>query len=40
MPVRQGKFTIGLLKGKLSGQGPDFFAPMTEAELEQWEGGQ
>ena len=39
VPVRQGKFTIGLLKGKLTGQGPDFFEPMDEDELEQWEGG-
>ena len=35
--VRSG-FTIGLLKDKLAGTGPDFFEPMNEDELALWEG--
>ncbi len=38
VPIPQDKFKIGLLEGQLSGQGPDFFAPMEEAELDLWEG--
>ncbi len=37
--IGQGKFKIGLLKGQLSGPGPDFFEPMEENELGLWEGG-
>jgi len=33
-------FTIGLLKGKLTGSGPDFFTPMSADELALWEGGE
>lgn len=33
----QKKFTIGLLKGKVAGSGPDFFEPMDEDELATWE---
>ncbi|UEM07079.1 type II toxin-antitoxin system prevent-host-death family antitoxin (plasmid) [Skermanella rosea] len=39
VPVSQGVFKIGLLKGKL-GTGPDFFEPMDESDLHAWEGGQ
>ena len=39
VPVQQGQFKIGLLKGKVTGQGPDFFAPMDEGDLDLWEGG-
>jgi prevent-host-death family protein len=35
--IRSG-FTIGLLKGELAGTGPDFFEPMSEADLALWEG--
>ena len=38
VPVARGAFQIGLLKGQL-GQGPDFFAPQAEADLQLWEGG-
>jgi prevent-host-death family protein len=38
VPVVQGGFKIGLLKGKL-GAGPDFFEPMEEGDLDLWEGG-
>ncbi len=38
VPVTQGAFKVGLLKGKL-GAGPDFFAPMDEGDLGLWEGG-
>lgn len=38
VPVRQGAFKVGLLKGKL-GNGPDFFEPMEESDLGLWEGG-
>jgi prevent-host-death family protein len=37
--LERGKFKIGLLKGQLAGPGPDFFEPMSESDLEQWEGG-
>ncbi|BAI76782.1 hypothetical protein AZL_f00220 (plasmid) [Azospirillum sp. B510] len=38
VPVSRGAFTIGLLKDKL-GSGPDFFEPMSDKELDGWEGG-
>jgi prevent-host-death family protein len=38
VPVIQGAFKIGLLKGKL-GAGPDFFEPMEGGDLDLWEGG-
>ena len=38
VPVPQGAFKVGLLKGKL-GTGPDFFKPMEEVDLDLWEGG-
>ncbi|WP_404400860.1 type II toxin-antitoxin system Phd/YefM family antitoxin [Pelagibacterium halotolerans] len=38
LPIAHSAFTIGLLKGKLTGTGPDFFAPMGEDELALWEG--
>jgi antitoxin (DNA-binding transcriptional repressor) of toxin-antitoxin stability system len=36
--IPQTQFTIGLLKGKIAGRGPDFFEPMDEDELVLWEG--
>ncbi|PST22366.1 type II toxin-antitoxin system Phd/YefM family antitoxin [Mesorhizobium plurifarium] len=36
--IPQNKFTIGLLKDKVAGNGPDFFEPMSEDELAVWEG--
>ena len=38
VPVTRGAFRIGLLAGQL-GTGPEFFEPMDEADLAQWEGG-
>jgi len=35
--IPSAKFKVGLLKGKL-GAGPDFFEPLSDAELEDWEG--
>lgn len=39
VPIEQKSFTIGLLKGELTGPGPDFLAPMEDDELSLWEGG-
>ncbi|MFN8611495.1 MAG: type II toxin-antitoxin system prevent-host-death family antitoxin [Vulcanimicrobiota bacterium] len=36
--IPQGKFKIGLLKGRLEGPGPDFFEAMAEDEISLWEG--
>ena len=38
VPIVQGAFKVGLLKGQL-GAGPDFFKPMEAGDLELWEGG-
>ncbi|CAA7612168.1 type II toxin-antitoxin system Phd/YefM family antitoxin [Magnetospirillum sp. UT-4] len=38
VPVIQGSFKIGLLKGQL-GDGPDFFEPLDDSDLDLWEGG-
>jgi antitoxin (DNA-binding transcriptional repressor) of toxin-antitoxin stability system len=38
VPLARSGFTIGLLKEKLAGTTPDFFAPMPEDELTLWEG--
>ena len=37
--VQQTKFKLGALKGKVKGPIPDFFEPMSEEDLELWEGG-
>lgn len=37
VPIVKQPFHIGLLAGQL-GTGPDFLAPLEEAELEAWEG--
>jgi antitoxin (DNA-binding transcriptional repressor) of toxin-antitoxin stability system len=36
--IPQGRFQIGLLEGRVTGPGPDFFTPMDEEELRLWEG--
>ena len=36
--IPQGRFQIGLLRGQLSGPGPDFLEPMDDGELALWEG--
>ncbi|RUM24234.1 type II toxin-antitoxin system Phd/YefM family antitoxin [Rhizobium vallis] len=38
IPIVQSSFKIGLLKGQLAGDGPDFFEPMDEGEVAGWEG--
>jgi antitoxin (DNA-binding transcriptional repressor) of toxin-antitoxin stability system len=38
VPLTHSKFSVGLLKGKLTGSGPDFFAPLPDEELALWEG--
>ncbi|EPE93961.1 type II toxin-antitoxin system Phd/YefM family antitoxin [Rhizobium grahamii] len=38
--IAQNRFTIGLLKDKVTGDGPDFFEPMSEDELALWEGAE
>jgi antitoxin (DNA-binding transcriptional repressor) of toxin-antitoxin stability system len=38
IPVIDSRFTMGILKGKLTGSGPDFLAPMPADELALWEG--
>jgi prevent-host-death family protein len=38
VPVSRARFRIGLLRGQLTGLGPDFLQPMDEDELELWEG--
>lgn len=38
VPVVQGGFKVGILKGKL-GQPPDFLEPMDADELDRWEAG-
>ena len=36
--IAQGKFQVGVLKGRLTGPGPDFLEPLDEATLGLWEG--
>ena len=35
--IPQGRFKIGLLAGRLTGPGPDFFEPMDGDDLASWE---
>ena len=35
--IPRTRFKIGILKGQLKGEGPDFFEPMSEEELALWE---
>lgn len=37
VPIEHRPFQIGMLQGQF-GEGPDFFEPMTEDELAEWEG--
>ena len=36
--IPQGQFKLGVLKRDALGPGPDFFSPMDEDELAEWEG--
>jgi prevent-host-death family protein len=38
VPLRSSAFKIGLLKNELKGEGPDFFEPLSEADIRLWEG--
>jgi antitoxin (DNA-binding transcriptional repressor) of toxin-antitoxin stability system len=38
VPVKRNNFQVGMLEGQL-GQVPDFLEPMSEEELQLWEGG-
>ena len=38
VPVRAGTFRLGLLKDRLSTDGPDLLAPLDDEELARWEG--
>ena len=38
VPITSAKFKIGLLKGKLTGPGPDFFEAIAQSDLALWEG--
>lgn len=40
VPIEHTSFKIGLLKGKVTGDGPDFFEPMSEEDLALWEGSE
>jgi antitoxin (DNA-binding transcriptional repressor) of toxin-antitoxin stability system len=37
VPLPQSQFKIGLLAGQL-GMGPDFFEPLSDSDLDLWEG--
>jgi len=39
VPIPQNTFQIGLLKGEIAAGGPDFFEPLDDADLADWEGG-
>ncbi|MDF0696900.1 type II toxin-antitoxin system prevent-host-death family antitoxin [Rhizobium sp. MC63] len=38
VPVVRSSFQIGLLKGQVIGDGPDFFEPIDEGALAVWKG--
>ena len=38
VPIPQGKFKFGVLAPGALGDGPDFFSPMDDSELADWEG--
>lgn len=38
VPIARQTFKVGVLAGQL-GMGPDFLAPLDDAELDLWEGG-
>ncbi len=38
VPIPKNKFRLGMLNEQLSGEAPDFFEPMTDSELDLWEG--
>jgi prevent-host-death family protein len=36
--IREPRFKIGLLEGRLKGPGPDFLSPMEAPDFAAWEG--
>jgi prevent-host-death family protein len=38
VPIRRGRFKLGVLPHDALGKVPDFLAPMDEDELRTWEG--
>ncbi len=38
VPVRKGQFKLGVLEDHLNGRVPDFSEPLTDADLDMWEG--
>lgn len=38
VPIVQSRFKMGLLKDKDLGSGPDFLEPMSEGDLDHWDG--
>ncbi len=36
--IPRSRFKIGILEGKVTGDGPDFFEPMSDEDLAMWEG--
>lgn len=36
--IPERRFRIGILEGKVAGEGPDFFEEMAVEELDAWEG--
>jgi antitoxin (DNA-binding transcriptional repressor) of toxin-antitoxin stability system len=36
--IPRPKLQVGILEGQVKGDGPDFFEPMSEDELDLWEG--
>jgi prevent-host-death family protein len=40
VPIEQTPFKIGILRDQVTGNGPDFFEPMSEEDLALWEGAE
>jgi antitoxin (DNA-binding transcriptional repressor) of toxin-antitoxin stability system len=38
VPIRRGRFKLGIVPRDALGEVPDFLAPMDEEELRTWEG--
>ncbi len=39
VPISPKSFRFGILRDRLAGEVPDFLEPMSEDDLELWEGG-
>jgi prevent-host-death family protein len=38
VPIPQSHFAVGVLADRVTGDGPDFFEPMSAEDLALWEG--